>query len=192
MLKIEKNKVFTIKWNTLKMSKEKLNKVSGLYFFHVNKELMYIGKSENLWDRFGNGYLKEESKVHKNNSLLTLIKSKPEDLIVSFAPMNIGDLKEQETYCIQSYIPKCNVAENPKYQVRSIQRVIGRIVNESNSEWSYNNMRKHLLAKWNNRVSLDMINEALENRTNNLSRYCRAKLKQEILMPKANSLGLSL
>ena len=55
MFKVDKNKVFTVEWNELKKSKNMLNKESGLYFYHVNGILMYVGKAIDFWNRFGYG-----------------------------------------------------------------------------------------------------------------------------------------
>lgn len=187
MFKIDKDKVFRVKWNDLRLHKDKLDKVSGLYFYHVNKKLLYLGKAVNLWSRFGHGYLKEDSKVHKNTSLMKLISVKSDMVEVIFVPMDEADLKEQETLFIQTYLPQFNIAENPRCQVRSIQRVIARIVNESSHEWEYAKMRKHLLIKWKNEVSIELINQALANESSNLSRYCCVNSKQKVLMPRMNN-----
>lgn len=186
MFKIDKNQVFTVKWNELEKSKDKLQNVSGLYFYHVNGKLMYIGKSFDLWSRFGYGYLKINSKVHKNACLMELISAKSEMVEVVFAPLCKDLLKEQETLFIQAFIPQFNKAENPRYQVRSIQRIIARIVNETNREWKYAEMREHLFHKWRSKVPIEMIDEALANKSHNLSRYCSAKPKPEVLMPRMN------
>lgn len=184
MFKIQKERVFTVKWIELEKNKNKLEKVSGLYCFHMNGRLLYVGKTEVFWNRFGRGYMKENSKVHKNPELMKLVLSKPEMIEIVFAPMDKEILKEQETLFIQTYIPQYNVAENPRYQIRSIQRVIARIVNKTNRLWTFTEMRDYLFHKWRREVPIEMIETALSNKTGNLSRICSTNQQQEMLMPK--------
>lgn len=184
MIRIEKRNVFSVKFNELEKYKEKLDKLSGLYFYHINRSLMYVGISDDLWHRFKHGYLKEDTKQHINSGVKKLITSFSTEIEVIFAPLEYHLLKEQETLFIQEYIPKYNEKENPLYQIRSIQRAIGRTVNISNNEWSYDDIREHLYKKWNGKVSFERINDALKDKTNNLSKYCRKKKGMNILAPR--------
>lgn len=184
MFKIQKERVFTVKWTELEKNKSKLEKVSGLYCFHMNGKLLYVGQAEDLWRRFRRGYLKENSKEHKNQELMQIIFSKPEMIEIVFAPMDKELLKEQETLFIQKYIPLCNVLENPRYQIRSIQRVIARIVNKTNRLWTFTEIRDFLISEWRREVPNEMIQTALMNKTGNLSRLCSVNQQQEIIMPK--------
>lgn len=115
---------------------------------------------------------------------MQLIKSVPNDIEVIFEPMAKDELKEKESRFIQDWISQFNKAENPRYEIRSIQRVIGRIVNESAREWTYSEMGNNLYNKWRSEVSLERIDEALINKSGNLSRYCGTTLSQKILKPK--------
>jgi excinuclease UvrABC nuclease subunit len=108
MFKIDKNQVFTVKWTELDKSKNKLDKISGWYFYHINGILLYVGKAVDLWNRFGHGYLKVDSKVHKNDQLKKFISAKSDMVEVIFAPMDKADLKDQETLWIQEHIPFFN------------------------------------------------------------------------------------
>lgn len=184
IFKVNKDIVFKSKFNELGKYKNMLNKVSGLYFYHVNKKLIYVGKSVDYWNRFGYCYLKKGSKVHKNPNLKKLIEFKPEIVGVVFAPMDNKLLKEQETLFIQEFIPLFNKAENPRFEIQSIQKVIARIVNQTNREWTYDEMREFLSLKWKREVPFEKLDEALENKNHNLSRYCRTVPKQKILKPK--------
>ncbi|WP_312471239.1 GIY-YIG nuclease family protein [Neobacillus sp.] len=173
-----------IKFTEIKNYQEHLDKESGLYFYHINGSLKYVGKTNNLWHRFNSGYLKEESKQHRNPKLMQLFKSIPSDIEVIFKPMPKRELKEMESRFIQDWIPQFNKTENPRYEIRSIQRVIARIVKESNRKWMYAEMREYLSHKWRSEVSLEKIDEALANKSGNLSRYCKTIPKKQILMPR--------
>ncbi|MBS4213236.1 GIY-YIG nuclease family protein [Neobacillus rhizophilus] len=161
-----------------------MNKKSGLYFFHLKGGLKYVGKTDNFWKRFYSGYLKEESSQHCNPKLMQLVKKVPNDIEVIFKPLAKDELKEEESRFIQEWIPQFNKTENPRYEIRSIQRVIGRIVNETDREWTFSAMREDLIIKWRGEVSVERIDEALANRTGNLSRYCKTNPKKQTLMPK--------
>lgn len=184
MFKIDKNRVFRVKFNELEKYQHYLNKVCGLYFYHVDNKLKYVGLSDNLWSRFSCGYLKEDSKQYINANLMKLIKSKSSSLEVIFAPMDRADLKEQETLWIQEYIPEFNERENPRGEIHSIQKVIGRTVNNSNREWTFSEMREYLFRKWWGKVSYERIDEALENKQYHLSRYCKTNQKMKTLNTK--------
>lgn len=181
------NQVIKIKFTEIKYHQEQLNKVSGLYFFHIDRDLKYVGKSEDLWNRLFRGYLNEDTTQHCNRKLMQLVKSNPSEIEVIFMPMLKEELKEKESEIIQDWIPRFNKAENPRYEIRPIQRMIARIVNEDDCEWTYTDMKMHLFKKWRFEVSLERIDEALANKSWNLSRYCRTNPKREILMPKKKS-----
>ncbi|WP_350300244.1 GIY-YIG nuclease family protein [Peribacillus frigoritolerans] len=161
-----------------------LNKESGLYFYHVNGILMYVGKAIDFWNRFGYGYLKEDSKVHKNTDLMELIASSPEMVEVIFAPMDKSDLKEQETLWIQEYIPLFNEPDNPRYKTLALQKVIARTVNESARKWTYSEMRKHIFNKYKGKIKYELIDLALADEKRNLTRYCSKNPKTQMLKPK--------
>lgn len=184
MIKVDKHNVFTAKFLELEQYQKDLVNRSGLYFFHVNKRLKYVGKSTDLWHRFKNGYLKEDTKQHINAKLMQLIASEPSVVEVIFAPMNKNLLKEQETLWIQEHIPEFNERENPRYEIKSIQKVIGSIVTSSNREWSFEKMREHLFSKWWGKVSYERIDEALANKQYHLSNYCKTSQLKKKLMPK--------
>ncbi|USK64853.1 hypothetical protein [Peribacillus frigoritolerans] len=183
-IKIDKNQVFTVKWNELEKRKNELDEVSGLYFYHVNNKLKYVGLSDNLWNRFNGGYLKEDTKQHINPKLMQLITSNSSVVEVIFAPLDKYLLKEQETLWIHEYIPEFNEKENPRYEIHPIQKVIGRIVNSSNKEWSFNEMREYLFNKWWGKVSYERIDEALANKQFHLSNYCKTSQKKKTLKSK--------
>ncbi|MFD6207118.1 GIY-YIG nuclease family protein [Peribacillus sp. NPDC060253] len=180
------NQVFRFKFTDIQNHQDQLKKESGLYFYHIDGSLKYVGISDDLGFRFYGGYLKEDSKQHRNSKLMQLIDSKPNEIEVIFKTMDKELLKEEETKIIQDYIPLCNEKENPRYQVRPIQKVIGKVVNETNCEWSFADMRENLFKKWRGQVSFQRIDEALRDEKNNLGKYCSKKRGQDILMPKKN------
>ncbi|USK98221.1 GIY-YIG nuclease family protein [Bacillus tropicus] len=184
MFKIDKKRIFTVKWNELEKSKNKLNKVNGLYFYHVNGKLMYVGKAVDLWSRFGHGYLKEDSKVHKNVGLMEIIAARPNMVEVIFVPMDKADLKEQETLWIQKHIPLFNESENPRYKTLALQKVIARTVNESNRLWTFAEMREYIYTKYKKKLSYNQIDVALANKQKDLSRYCGTSQEKQLLVPK--------
>lgn len=182
-IKIDKNQVFTVKWNELEKSKNELDEVSGLYFYHVNNKLKYVGLSDNLWKRFNGGYLKENSKQYINAKLMELIESNSSAVEVIFAPLDKDLLKEQETLMIQEYIPEFNEKENPRDEIHPIQKVIGRIVKDSNREWTFSEMREYLFDKWWKQVSYERIDKALTD-YKNLTNHCKQSQKKKTLNPK--------
>lgn len=182
LLEIDKTKVFVVSWNELKNSEKRLCGLSGIYFYHVNGSLKYIGKADCYWTRFEKGYFNEDN--NHNPKLAKLIKSFPNEVAVVFLPMDKEDIDEQEVLFIEEWLPLLNKQRNPMESIRAIQQVIGRVVNLSNRGWSYNEMKEHLCHKWNGKVSNDAINTALVNKSGNLSRYCSTNGKQKVLMPK--------
>ncbi|QWH15287.1 hypothetical protein EXW38_29040 (plasmid) [Bacillus mycoides] len=161
-----------------------MNKVNGLYFYHVNGKLMYVGKAVDLWSGFGHGYLKEDSKVHKNVGLMELIAARPNMVEVIFVPMDKADLKEQETLWIQKHIPLFNESENPRYKTLALQKVIARTVNESNRLGKFAEMREYIYAEYKKKLSYNQIDAALANGQKDLSRYCRTSQMKKTLNPK--------
>jgi hypothetical protein len=185
VLKVNKHQVFKQKFLGLEQYQQELESKSGLYFFHVDKRLKYVGLSEDFWNRFKYGYLKEDTRQHVNPKLMQLISSHPSMVEVIFAPMDKYILKEQETLWIQEYIPEFNEKENPRYEIHSIQKVIGRIVNSSNHEWGFQEMREYLFVKWWEKVPYERIDLALANKQFHLSNYCKTSQKLQLLRPKS-------
>ncbi|MES9667185.1 hypothetical protein [Bacillus nitratireducens] len=161
-----------------------MNKVNGLYFYHISGMLMYVGKAVDLWSRFGHGYLKEDSKVHKNARLMKLIAERTDMIEVIFVPMDKADLKAQETLWIQEHIPLFNESENPRYKKLALQKVIARTVNESNRLWTFAEMREYIHAKYKTKLSYNQIDVALANKQKDLSRYCGTSQEKQLLVPK--------
>lgn len=184
MFKINKSQVFTVKYLELEKYQKELENNSGIYFLHVEKKLKYVGISEDLWYRFKDGYLKEDTKQYVNSKLMQLIILNPSVVEVTFAPMDKYLLKEEESLFIQEYIPEFNERENPRYEIHPIQKVIGRIVNSSNKEWSFGDMREYLFRKWRGKVSYERIDEALANKQCHLSNLCKTSQKRKVLNPK--------
>lgn len=188
MFIINKHKVFSDKYLKLENYQQALKNESGLYFFHVNNKLKYVGESKDLWNRFKNGYLKKNSKQHINMGIMGLIDSNPKEIEVIFAPMDKSCLKDQESLWIQEHIPEFNERENPRYEIHPIQKTIGRIVNSSNREWSFAEMKEHLYDKWRGHVSKERIEEALRNHKH-LTNHCKQSQKKETLNPKKKKLA---
>ena len=148
---------------------------------------MYVGKAVDLWNRFGHGYLKEDSKVYKNADLMELIVSRPDMVEVIFAPIDKENLEEQETLWIQEHIPLFNDRCNPRYSTTALQRVLARTVNEFDRIWTFTEIREYIFKKYKMKLSYEQIDEALANKQKDLSKYCRTSQEKQILMPKKNS-----
>ncbi|MFE4140682.1 GIY-YIG nuclease family protein [Peribacillus sp. YIM B13472] len=187
-IEIDSSKSFRVKFNELGKYQQNLVQESGLYFFHVNNKLKYVGQSENLWKRFNCGYLKKDSKQHINANLLKLIESNPSSIEVIFVPMDKDLLKKKETIIIQRYIPEFNERENPREEIHAIQRVIGKIVDDSDREWTFSDMRNHLFDSWWKQVSYERIDKALAD-FKNLTKHCKQSQKKKTLNPKKKKIA---
>jgi len=179
-------KAFMIRFTEIKKYRQMLEKASGLYCYHVNKKLKYVGISNNLWHRFEDGYLKEDSAQHRNSKLMQLIESNPNDVEVAFKLIDGNSLKEEETKFIQEWIPEYNVRENPRCEISPIQKMIGKYVHEVNREVTFLEVREYLFNKWRGEVSYERIDEALRDEKRNLSKYCSKKRGKQIVTPKKN------
>ena len=83
----------------------------GIYFFYdVNKELIYIGKSENIYSRI-NQYFSYHSVKHLHYKFKKFVK------YMSFKLVDT-DLKNIEKELIQKHRPDLNVQYNEKYTQR--------------------------------------------------------------------------
>ncbi|MGG3449575.1 hypothetical protein [Domibacillus aminovorans] len=166
---------------------ESLKGVSGLYIFHTKRHLWYIGKAECFRNRFINGYLKgRDAKQHVSDGILQRIELGL-DLSVIFVLIPKELIESEEKRIIHKACPWLNQEHNPRVSIRGIQRHIGQIVEDSQSEWSYERMRKHLFYYYSGQIATKRIEEALANKNSNLSRYCGTVPSQGILKPKKNS-----
>ncbi|USK69900.1 hypothetical protein [Peribacillus asahii] len=141
-----------------------------------------------IYGTVNGGYLKEDSKQHINAKLLKLIESNPSSIEVIFVPMDKDLLKEKETLIIQRYIPEFNGSENPRGEIHTIQKVIGRIVDESNREWTFSEMREYLYENWWKQVSYEQIDKALAD-YKNLTNHCKQSQKKKTLNPKKKKIA---
>lgn len=172
-----------VKFSEVKNYQKQLSQESGLYFFYVNGKLKYVGQSKDLWWRFTGGYLKKGTKQHVNSRMLNLIETNPDEIEVLFVLMEKELLKITETLFIQKNIPEFNEIENPRRERHSVQKVIGRIVTESNRQWTFSEMRYYLYEGWNKRIPYDHIDEALAD-YKNLTNHCKQSQKRQTLNPK--------
>jgi hypothetical protein len=158
--------------------------VSGLYIFHTKGHFWYVGKSECLRNRFVQGYLKgRDSKQHISEGLLQRIELGLE-LSVIFVEMEKELIQKEEARVIGKACAWLNQDYNPRESIRAIQRQIGLIVEDSQREWSYEEMKKHLFYYYSGQIATKKIEEALANKNWNLSRYCRTARSKGILKPK--------
>jgi len=172
-----------VKFSEVKNYQKQLSQESGLYFFHVNEKLKYVGQSKDLWVRFIGGYLKKDTKQHVNSKLLDLIETSLDEIEVLFVLMEKELLKMTETLLIQKNIPEFNEIENPRKERHSVQKVIGRIVKESNRQWTFSEMRDYLYKGWNKRIPYSHIDRALAD-YKNLTNHCKQSQKRQTLNPK--------
>jgi predicted GTPase len=138
-------------------------------------------------------YQNDKREGYNNQSILELIESESDSIMVAFQPFDTNGmdkkelkrhLKEKEAMFIQDWIPLFNIEENPRYLIHPIQKVIGRIVSDANREVSFSKMRKYLFGKWRGKVSYKRIDEALANKQYHLSNYCKTSQKKKTLNPK--------
>jgi hypothetical protein len=163
---------------------ENLKGKSGVYIFHSKGHIWYVGKAECLRHRFKNGYLKgRDSKQHVNDGLIQRIELGL-DLSVVFVLIPKELIVSEEKRIIRKACPWLNQELNPRESIRAIQRHIGQIVENSQCEWSYEEMTKHLFYHYSGQIPSRRIEEALANKNKNLSRYCKTVPNQEILKPK--------
>lgn len=97
-------------------------------------------------------------------------------------------LKEKETSIIQRYIPEFNGSENPRGEIYTIQKVIGRIVDDSNREWTFSEMREYLYENWWKQVSYEKIDKALAD-YKHLTNHCKQSQKKKTLNPKKKKIA---
>ncbi|MGG3467338.1 GIY-YIG nuclease family protein [Neobacillus pocheonensis] len=163
---------------------ESLKGESGLYIFHTKQHTWYIGETKDFRNRFVNGYLKgKDAKQHIDDGLLQRIELGL-DLSVVFVLMDKELIKKEETRVIGKACPWLNEKHNPRESIRAIQRQIGKIVEDSKREWSYDEMKLHLFYYYSGQIATKRIEEALANKEGNLSKYCRTVPSKGILKPK--------
>jgi len=96
---------------------DRFKKISGLYFFEFNDELIYIGMSINLYARFKNGYCNispyncytnGQSTNCKVNSNLNNLFKKGGEVKLYILPLNMArkEIKQHETNLIEDAIDK--------------------------------------------------------------------------------------
>ncbi len=187
--------VFQCKWNEIKEYQSQLEKASGLYYWYLTdnpKELLYVGEAIDLYRRMVQ-YQKDKREGYNNQNILELIKSGSDSIMVVFQLIDINGmdnkqlkkhLKEKEASFIQDWIPLFNIKENPRYQIQSTQKVIGRYVSDANLEVTFNEIREYLFSKWKGLVPYERIDEALANKQYHLSNYCKTSQKKKTLNPR--------
>lgn len=161
-----------------------LKGVSGIYYFHTKGHFWYVGKAECFYIRFTQGYLKGRDAISYVNEGIKQRIEMGLDLSVIFVLIPKELIEIEEVNAIRKYCPWLNTDFNPRNSIRGIQRQIGQIVNDSQREWSYEELKKHLFYYWGGQLATKRIEEALENNTWDLSRYCRTVPSKGILKPK--------
>lgn len=103
------------------------------------------------------------------------------ELSVVFVLMEKELIEKEESRVIGKACTWLNRDYNPRESIRAIQRQIGLIVEDSQREWSYEEMKKHLFYYYIGQIATKKIEEALANKKGNLSSYCRTVRSQGIL-----------
>jgi hypothetical protein len=177
-------KKIQVKFDEVPNMIESLKGISGLYIFHTKGHIWYVGKAECFRNRFINGYLKgRDSKQHVHDGLLKRIELGLE-LSVVFVLMDKELIKKEEARVIGKACTWLNTEYNPRESITAIQRQIGLIVEDSQREWSNEEMKKHLFYYYSGQIATKRIEEALANKNRNLSRYCKPVPSQGMLKPK--------
>ncbi|MDU2391862.1 hypothetical protein [Bacillus sp. (in: firmicutes)] len=179
---MNKKKYPNIKFEEVPSMIDSLRRVSGLYIFHTHGHIWYIGKAVDLHNRFITAYLKKGgTPAHVNEGLKQRIDAKGA-MSVIFVPMSVELIEEEEKKGIRKFCPWFNDSHNPREVVNTIQVMAGEIVNNSNREWSYNEMVKHLWRHYMGQISSNRIDNALLS--NWRISYCSRNNKKRILRPK--------
>lgn len=189
-----KKDIIKCKWIEIEENQAQLKKVSGLYYWYMthNPQLLYVGEAVDLYRRMMQ-YQNDKREGYNNQSILDLIESEPDSIMIAFQPivthgLNNRELKkylkEQEATFIQDWIPLFNIEENPRFLIHPIQKVIGRIVSDANREMSFSEIRELLFKKWWGKVAYERIDEALANKQCYLSNYCKTNQRKKTLSPK--------
>jgi hypothetical protein len=177
-------KKMQVKFKDVPNTIENLKGTSGVYIFHTKGHIWYVGKANGFRHRFVNGYLKgRDSKQHVSEGILQRIELGL-DLSVIFVLIEKELIDKEEARIIRKACPWLNQELNPRESIRAIQRHIGQIVEDSQREWKYEEMKKHLFYFYSVQISTKRIEEALVNKNKNLSRYCRTIPLRKVLKPK--------
>ncbi|WP_427036598.1 hypothetical protein [Cytobacillus pseudoceanisediminis] len=76
-------------------------------------------------------YQKDKREGYNNQSILDLIESEPDSILVAFQPIESNGmekvelkkhLKEREAMVIQDLVPLFNIEENPRYLIHPIPK----------------------------------------------------------------------
>ncbi|PGL59677.1 GIY-YIG nuclease family protein [Bacillus cereus] len=182
---MNKNKYIEVKFENVSNVIDELRGVSGLYLFHTLKHVWYVGKAVDLQNRFATAYLKKDgTPAHINKGLKQRIDAGCA-MNVIFVPMSVELIEKKEVEVIGRACPTFNDLHNPREKINAIQVLIGKIVNESNKEWSYDNMIKHLWWHYNGQILSNRIEKALTS--NWCESYCSRNRKKRILKPKKSA-----
>ncbi|MFJ7831842.1 hypothetical protein ACIQXU_16650 [Peribacillus sp. NPDC097284] len=173
-----------VKFNEVPNMIESLKGVSGLYIFHTHRHFWYVGKAECFRHRFVNGYLKgKNAKQYVTEGLQERIGLGLE-LSVVFVEIPKELIESEEARVIGKLCPWFNKTHNPRDSIRGIQSQMGEIVQYSQREWSYEEIKKHLFYYYSGQIATKRIEEALANKDGNLSKYYGKVRAREILKPK--------
>ncbi|WP_182104087.1 hypothetical protein [Niallia taxi] len=160
-----------------------LKGVSGNYYLHTKGHYWYVGKAECFYTRFTQGYLKGRDAISYVNEGIKQRIEMGLDLSVIFVLIPKELIGIEEVIAIRKYCPWLNTNFNPRNSIRGIQRQIGQIVKDSQRQWSYEEMTKHLFYLWGGQLGTNRIEQALMNKNGDLSRYSKTVASQKILKP---------
>lgn len=178
---MKKNKYIEVNFENVPSVIDELRGVSGLYIFHTLKHVWYIGKAKDLQNRFVTAYIKKGgTPAHINEGLKERIDAGCA-MTVIFLPMSVELIDQKEVEVIGRASPTFNDLHNPREKVNAIQVLIGNVVNESNKDWSYDDMVKRLWWYYQGQISSNKIEKALTSRWS--KSYCSRNSKKRILKP---------
>lgn len=174
-----------VKFEAVSSMIESMKGISGVYIFHSKKHFFYVGKAGCFRHRFKGGYLKgRNSKQYIPEDIQVRIELGL-DLSVIFIEIPKALIHVEEAKIISMTCPWINEQLNPRESIRSIQRDIGDIVQSSQREWSYEEITRYLFFyRYGGQIATKRIEEALENKNSNLSRYCSVESSKRILKPR--------
>lgn len=173
-----------VKFDEVPQIIRELKGISGIYIFHTKGHIWYIGKAECFNNRFTKGYLRyNTTHTHVSKGLKQRMEQGL-DLSVVFVQMKKELIVSEEIRIIGKACPWLNVEHNPRESIRAIQRQVGQVVEDSQREWDYKEMIEHIFFYWGGQIASRRIEEALENKNGNLSKYCGTVPSRNTLKPK--------
>lgn len=185
---MNKSKYLSVGFDDVPNMIENLKGVSGLYIFRTHGQIWYVGKAVDFHNRFISAYLKfDGTSAHVNEGIIDILGYEYYHcpLNVIFVPIPVELIEEKEKEAIRKGCPVFNGPNNPRTSFNTVQAIAGEIVNESNREWSYDEIIERVWKYCNKQISSDWIEQALLS--NWRESYCSRSNKERMLRPRKSA-----